>query len=117
MSTFNTTRRLLVVPVFAALAVCAQASQAADRTADTQARVAAVVAGVHQSNSTPAQSVGTVSHRIDSQDSARRLLAGERNLSSNAGEGSTQASIGTNGQSSNEAQKLTQGVVLGRVAS
>src|SRR5690242_9529502 len=122
MSTFNTTqtRRFFVIPAFAALAVFAQASQAADRAGDIQTQVASVVAGARSESST-VQGVGSVSHRVDFQESTRRLLAGERNFGINV---DTQASaaavgspVGSNGQSSNEVQKLTQAVVLGRAAS
>jgi hypothetical protein len=119
------TRKWLLVPVFAALAAYAQASQVADGVGDTQSQVRAVLAGTpsHLGSNQPA-TIGAPSEGADIQEHARRILLGTTD--SNAGvrvtnSGSTAtASAGssaTNRHGGGDTQRQTQRVVLGRAAS
>jgi methylthioribose-1-phosphate isomerase len=115
------TRKLLLVPVFAAFAAYAQASQAGD----TQSQVRSVLEGArsHIDSSRPA-TIGAPSRVADIQESTRQILLGTNN--SNAGvrvtdSGSTAtASAGSsasNRHGGGDVQRQTQRVVLGRAAS
>jgi len=119
------TRKWLLVPVFAAFAAYAQASQAADSVADTQSQVRAVLEGArsHIDSSRPA-TLGAPSRVADIQESTRQILLGTNN--SNAGvrvtdSGSTgTASAGSsagNRHGGGDVQRQTQRVVLGSAAS
>ena len=119
------TRKWLLVPVFAAFAAYAQASQAADGGGDTQSQVRAVLEGApfHSDSSRPA-TIGAPSEVADIQESTRQVLLGTTN--SNAGvrvtnsEAAASASAelsATNGHSGGDVQRQTQRVVLGRAAS
>ena len=78
------TRKWLLLPVFAAFAAYAQASQAADGSGDTQSQVRAVLEGArsHIDSSRPA-TLGAPSAVADIQENTRQLLLGTTN--SNAG--------------------------------
>src|SRR6266702_5406627 len=82
------TRKLLLVPVLAAFAAYAQASQAADSVGDTQSQVRAVLEGArsHIDSSRPA-TIGASSRVADIQESTRQILLGTNN--SNAAVGVT----------------------------
>lgn len=119
------TRKWLLVPVFAAFAAYAQASQADDSVSDTQSQVRAVLEGtsLHLGSNRPATS-GAPSEVADIQEHARQILLGT--VDSNAGvrvanSGSTAiATAGssvTNGHGGGDVQRQTQRVVLGRAAS
>jgi hypothetical protein len=119
------TRKWLLVPVFAALAAYAQASQAADSVGDTQSQVRAVLEGTpsHLGSSRPA-AIGAPSEGADIQEHARQILLGT--IGSNAGvrvadSGSTATatagSSATNAHGGGDTQRQTQRVVLGRTAS
>jgi len=119
------TRKLLLLPVFAALAAYAQASQAADSFGDGQSQVRSVLEGArsHTDSSRPA-TIGAPSPVADTQESTRQILLGITN--SNAGVpvivgGSTATSSAATSASNRhggwDAQKQTQRVVLGRAAS
>ena len=119
------TRKLLLVPVFAAFAAYAQTSQAADSVGDTQSQVRAVLEGArsHIDSSRPA-TIGASSRVADIQESTRQVLLGTNN--SNAGvrvtdSGSTgTASAGSsasNRHGGGDVQRQTQRVVLGSAAS
>jgi DNA-binding MarR family transcriptional regulator len=119
------TRKWLLVPVFAAFAAYAQASQAADSVGDTQSQVRAVLEGTrfHLGSSRPA-TIGAPSEVADIQEHARQILLGT--IDSNAGvrvADSETTATATAGSSANNAhgggdtQRQTQRVVLGRTAS
>jgi hypothetical protein len=119
------TRKLLLVPVFAAFAAYAQASQAADSFGDTQSQVRAVLEGArsHIDSSRPA-TIGAPSRVADIQESTRQILLGTNN--SNAGvrvtDGGSIATASAGSPASNrhgggDMQRQTQRVVLGRAAS
>src|SRR6267142_210475 len=78
------TRKWLLIPVFAAFAAYAQASQAADSFGDTQSQVRALLEGsrAHIDSSRPA-TIGAPSRVVDTQESTRQILLGTNN--SNAG--------------------------------
>jgi hypothetical protein len=119
------TRKVLLVPVFAAFAAYAQASQAAGSFGDTQSQVRSVLEGVrsHIDSSRPATN-GAPSRVADIQESTRQILLGRAN--SNAGapvvvSGST-ATLSAGSSASNQhgggdVQRQTQRVILGRAAS
>jgi hypothetical protein len=118
-------RKLLLVPVFAAFAAYAQASQAADSFGDGQSQVRSVLEGArsHTDSSRPA-TIGDPSRVADIQESTRQILLGITN--SNAGvpvivSGSTSTSSAAMSASNRhggwDAQRQTQRVVLGRAAS
>jgi hypothetical protein len=119
------TRKWLLVPVFAAFAGYAQASQAADSFGDTQSQVRAVLEGArsHMESSRPAI-IGAPSRIADIQESTRQILLGTNN--SNAGvrvtDGGSIATASAGSSASNrhggeDMQRQTQRVVLGRAAS
>jgi hypothetical protein len=119
------TRKWLLVPVFAALAAYAQASQAADGWGDTQSQVRAVLEGArsHIDSSRPA-TIDAPSRVADIQESTRQILLGTNN--SNAGvrvtDGGSVATASAGSSPSNrhgggDMQRQTQRVVLGRAAS
>jgi hypothetical protein len=119
------TRKLLLVPVFAAFAAYAQASQAADSFGDGQSQVRSVLEGAraHTDSSRPA-TIGPPSRVADIQESTRQILLGTTN--SNAGvpvvvsESTASSSAGTSASNRHggwDAQRQTQWVVLGRAAS
>jgi hypothetical protein len=119
------TRKWLLVPVFAAFAAYAQASQAADSFGDAQSQVRAVLEGArsHIDSSRPAI-IGAPSRVADIQESTRQILLGTNN--SNAGVRVTDsastatASAGlsaSNRHGGGDVQRQTQRVVLGRAAS
>jgi hypothetical protein len=115
------TRKWLLVPVFAAFAAYAQASQAAGSFGDTQSQVRAVLEGArsHIDSSRPA-TIGAPSRVADIQESTRQILLGTNN--SNAGvrvidSGSTAGSSASNRHGGGDVQRQTQRVVLGRAAS
>jgi hypothetical protein len=111
MSTLNTinTRKLLLVPVFAAFAAFAQASHAADT--DTGSRVRAVLEGTH-TYATSEQRAGS-SHFFDVQEHARQVLQGEFGSKPKVRVAGSESSK----QSTEDTQKRTQRVILGRAAS
>ena len=114
------TRKLLLVPVFAAFAAFAQASQAADSFGDTQSQVRSVLEGArsHADSSGPATAPSRVA---DIQKSTRQILLGTNN--SNAGaDGKSTATSSAGSSASNrtgggDVQRWTQRVILGRAAS
>jgi hypothetical protein len=119
------TRKLLLVPVFAAFAAYAQASQAADSFGDTQGQVRSVLEGArsHVGFSRPA-AIGAPSRVADIQESTRQILLGRTN--SNAGApvvvSGSNATLSAGHSASNQhgggdVQRQTQRVVLGRAAS
>jgi len=119
------TRKWLLIPVFAAFAGYAQASQAADSFGDTQSQVRAVLEGArsHIDSSRPA-TIGAPSRVADIQESTRQILLGTNN--SNAGvrvtDGGSIATASAGSSASNrhggwDMQRQTQRVVLGRAAS
>jgi hypothetical protein len=119
------TRKWLLVPVFAAFAAYAQASQAADSFGDTQSQVRAVLEGArsHIDSSRPA-TIGVPYRVADIQESTRQILLGTNN--SNAGvrvtESGSTATAGAGSSASKrhggwDVQRQTQQVVLGRAAS
>jgi hypothetical protein len=116
------TRKLLLIPVFAAFAAYAQASQAADSFGDTQSQVRSVLEGArsHVDSSRPA-TIGAPSRVTDIQESTRQILLGTNNSNAGAGSGSTAtSSVGSSASKANgggDVQKWTQRVVLGRAAS
>src|ERR1700731_4893024 len=119
------TRKWLLLPVFAAFAAYAQASQAADSFGDGQSQVRSVLEGArsHIDSSRPAI-IGAPSRIADIQESTRQILLGTNN--SNAGVRVTDsastatASAGlsaSNRHGGGDVQRQTQRVVLGRTAS
>lgn len=117
------TRKWLLVPVFAAFAAYAQASEAADSFGDTQSQVRAVLEGApsHTDSSWPA-TIGAPSAVADIQESTRQVLLGTNNSNANvrvtdSGSNATASagSSATNG--SGDVQRQTQRIVLGRAAS
>jgi hypothetical protein len=119
------TRKLLLVPVFAAFAAYAQASQAADSFGDTQSQVRSVLEGArsHTDSSRPAI-IGAPSRVADIQESTRQILLGTTNSNSGAPvvvSGSTATSSAgasaSNRNGGGDVQRQTQRVVLGRAAS
>ena len=116
------TRKLLLVPVFAAFAAYAQSSQAADSFGDTQTQVRSVLEGArpHLDASRPA-TIGAPTGLADIQESTRQILLGTN--SSNAGVGSASTatsstgSSASNGNGGGDAQRWTQRIILGRAAS
>jgi hypothetical protein len=119
------TRKWLLVPVFAAFATYAQASQAADSFGDTQSQVRAVLEGArsHIDYSRPA-TIGAPSRVTDIQESTRQILLGTNN--SNVGvrvtDGGPAVTASAGSSTSNrhgggDVQRQTQRVVLGRAAS
>jgi hypothetical protein len=115
MNTFSSTqtRRLFFVAVLAAFAAQAEASGTTSKSVDTQTKVGAVLAGARADvNVTVPSTSGVHSQVADVHNSTQQILLGIN--SSKAG---VRYSIGNNGQSTTEVQKLTQAVVLGRAAS
>ena len=119
------TRKWLLVPVFAAFAAYAQASQAVDSVGDTQSQVRAVLEGApfHSGSSQPA-TIGAPSEFADIQESTRQILLGTINSNTgvrvtNSGAAATVAAglSATNGHSGGDVQRQTQRVILGRAAS
>ena len=115
------TRKLLLVPVFAAFAAYAQASQAADSVGDTQSQVRSVLEGARHMESSRPATIGAPSRVADIQESTRQILLGTNNSNAGAGSRSTAtSSVGSsasNGNGGGDVQKWTQRVVLGRAAS
>jgi hypothetical protein len=117
------TRKLLLVPVFAAFAAYAQASQAADSFSDTQSQVRAVLEGSRsQIDSGRPAVIGAPSRVADIHESTRQVLLGA-NSSSAGVQGQSTATSSARSSASNrngggdEVQKQTQRVVFGRAAS
>jgi hypothetical protein len=116
------TRKLLLVPVFAAFAAYAQASHSADSFGDTQSQVRSVLEGArsHVDSSRPA-TIGAPSRVADIQESTRQILLGTNNSNAGTGSGSTAtSSAGSSASNRNgggDVQRWTQRVVLGRAAS
>jgi hypothetical protein len=121
MSTFNTTRNRLTVlaALLATFAASAQAAEAASPVVDTQARVSAVLAGTRaELNFREVIAADAASHATDVQQATQRILLGTNGSNGNQStHTSTQPSVGSNGHSGDDAQKLAQAVVLGRSAS
>ena len=119
------TRKWLLVPVFAAFAAYAQASQAADGSGDTQSQVRAVLEGARsQIGSMRPAIIGAPSAVADIQRSTRQILLGT--TSSIAGvrvPDSAPTSIASAGPSasnrhgSEDVRRQAQRVALGRAAS
>ncbi|MFL6605566.1 MAG: hypothetical protein ACJ8R9_30100 [Steroidobacteraceae bacterium] len=118
------TRKLLVVPVFAALAAYAQASQAADGMGDTQTQVRTVLEGARPSiHST--RSNGGPSRAADIQENTRQVLLGADRSNTGVrivGGRSTatpSAAPGVNNDhgGGDSVQRQTQRVLFGRAAS
>lgn len=123
MSTLTSIRahKRALLSLLGVLAVAAQAA-GASTLADTQTKVAAIVAGVRANlNVSEPVGSGVSSRAFDGQEAAQRLLLGIDHSTVEIGQHSATAingpSIGSNGQSSGNSQKLTQAVVLGRSAS
>jgi hypothetical protein len=120
------TRKLLLVPVFAAFAAYAQTSQAADSFGDgQQSQVRSVLEGArsHTDSSRPA-TIGDPSRVADIQESTRQILLGITNsnagvpvIVSGATAPSSAATSASNRHGGWDAQRQTQRVVLGRAAS
>ena len=119
------TRKWLLVPVFAAFAAYAQSSQAADGSGDTQSQVRSVLEGArsHIDSSRPA-TLGAPSAVADIQENTRQILLGTTN--SNAGvrfpdsAPTSTASAGpsaSNRYGNEDVHRQAQRVVLGRAAS
>jgi hypothetical protein len=116
MSTVNSIngRKLLLIPVFAAIAVYAQGSHAAD----TQDQVRAVLEGTRTQVTSGQYVTSSDSLRVpDIQDGAREVLLGTYGSKAKVRVAGSESNTGSNGQSSVEALKLTQQVVVGRAAS
>ena len=127
MSTFKSTnyRAFLLVPVFAAFAVHAQAAQAADGPGDTQGQVRSVLEGTRSVTSAYSRGAShTAAQVADLQDNARQVLLGIHTSNADANvvgavsskPSSLGAAAGGKGYAE-DLQKQTQRVVLGRVAS
>jgi hypothetical protein len=114
------TRKLLLVPVFAAFAAYAQASQAADSFGDTQSQVRSVLEGARYGDSSRPAATGASSRVADIQESTRQILLGTNNSNAGADSGSTATSnVGSSASNRNgggDMQRWTQRVVLGRAA-
>src|SRR5262249_143877 len=127
MSTFNIKQtrkfgpgKFALIAVFAAFAAQAEAAGTATTLVDTQTKVGAVLSGA-RTELTVTQATST-SNAVDAQESTRKVLAGINSSGTDvrgteASVASIRPSIGTNGRSSGEVQKLTQAIVLGRAAS
>jgi hypothetical protein len=113
MNTLNSTntRKLLLVPVFAAIAAFAQASHAADAFGDTENRVRSVLEGARTYATSEQRSDS--SRVFDVQEHARQVLLGVNGSKPNVQVVSSESSR----HSSEDAQKFTQRVILGRAAS
>jgi hypothetical protein len=119
------TRKLLLVPVFAAFAAYAQASQAADSFGDARSQVRSVLEGARsETDSSRPATIGAPSRVADIQESTRQVLLGT--INSNTGvpvvvSGSTAISSAgasaSNRHGGGDALRQTQRVVLGRAAS
>jgi hypothetical protein len=116
------TRKWLLVPVFAAFAAYAQASQAADSFGDTQSQVRAVLEGApsHIDSSRPA-TIGAPSRIADIQESTRQILLGTNNSNAGVTDSGSTATASAGSSASNrdgggDVQRQTQRVVLGRAA-
>jgi hypothetical protein len=129
MSTFNIKQtrkfvpgKLALIAVLAAFGAQVEAGVPSAQFVDTQTKVGAVVSGA-RADQTVTQATGTDVRlaAVDTQESTRQVLAGTHGSSSEgsheAAASSHQPSIGSNGRSSGEVQKLTQALVLGRAAS
>ena len=103
------TRNLLAAAAFAAFALTAEASQAADSGVTTQARVQSVVAGTRSDAAFDGLTNSGVASR-GIEESTRQVLQGTQHFN-----GSTH--VVSRGVNADETLKLTQRVVLGRVAS
>jgi len=117
------TRKLLLVPMFAAFAVYAQASHAADSSGDTQSQVRAVLEGSRsQIDASRPAAIGAPSRVADIQENTRKVLLGA-NGSSAGVQGKSTATSSVASSASNrrgggdDVQKQTQRVVFGRAAS
>lgn len=114
------TRKLLLVPVFAAFAAYAQASQATDGFGDTQSQVRSVLEGAHYGDSSRPATIGASSRVTDIQESTRQILLGTNNSNAGADSGSTAtSSTGSSASDRNgggDVQRWTQRVILGRAA-
>jgi len=120
------TRKLLLVPVFAAFGAYAQASQAADSSGDTHSQVRAVLEGArsHIESNRPAV-IDAPYRAADIQESTRQILLGADRSNSGVrvvGEASTATpAVGPTASSrqtgGDNVQKQTQRVVFGRAAS
>jgi hypothetical protein len=128
MSTFNIKQtrkfvpgKLALIAVLAAFGAQVEAAVPSAELVDTQTKVGAVVSGA-RADLTVTQATGTDVRLgvVDAQESTRQVLAGIHGSSAKGHEtaaSSNQPSIGSNGRSSGEVQKLTQALVLGRAAS
>ncbi len=127
MRTFKSThyRACLLLPVLAAFAVQAQASQAADGFGNIQSQVRAVLEGARAETSANGQSAShPAAHLMDVPESIRRVLLGIHNFdadvsvvrTASSGPSSGGVSAGSN-LNSDDIQKRTQRVVLGRTVS
>ena len=121
----SNTRKWLLVPVFAAFAGYAQASQAADSFGDTQSQVRAVLEGArsHIDSSRPA-TIGAPSRVADIQESTRQILLGTNNSNgglrvTDSGSIATASAVSSasNRHGGGDMLRQTQRVVLGRAAS
>jgi hypothetical protein len=125
MRTFKSTnyRTCLLLPALAAFAVLAQASQAADGVGNTQSQVRSVLEGARAEMSANGQSASRpAAYLIDVPESTRRLLIHDFDAdvsvvrAASSGLSSGGVSAGSN-LHSDDIQKRTQRVVLGRAAS
>jgi hypothetical protein len=119
------TRKLLLVPVFAAFAAYAQASLAADSSGDTQSQVRAVLEGARSHDSNRPTAIGAPSRTTDIQESTRQILLGADHSNSDvrivgaasAATSSVKLAASNRHRGGDEVQKQTQRVVFGRAAS
>ncbi len=121
MSTLNTHRNRLTVlaALLATFAASAQAAETASSVVDTQARVSAVLAGTRaELNFRDVGASDADLHATDVQQATQRTLLGVNGSNGNQSTStSPRLSLGSNGHSGDDAQKLAQAVVLGRSAS
>ena len=126
MSTLNTTRNRLpvLVALLATFAASAHAAESAGPVVDTQTKVAAVLAGTPPSvgaraevNIREVNGADAASHAADVQEITQRLLLGVNGSNGNrSSHVNNQPSVGSNGHSGEDAQKLAQAVVAGQIA-
>src|SRR5690348_13275233 len=125
MSTFNLTqiRKFALIAAVAAFAAQAEAA-GTSALVDTQTKVGASVSGARtELNAVDVRGADVSSRATDGQVSTQQILLGINSSTTDSNRGtdtaasSTRSSIGSNGQSNGESQKLTQALVLGRAAS
>jgi len=124
MSLLNTTRtrKFVLIAVLAAFATQAGATGTSPPPVDTQTKVGAVLSGARADLTVAGPTGSDLSTRVaDVQESTQQVLLGINSsvadsYHANTADPSARPSIGRNGNSNGDAQKLTQAIILGRAS-